>query len=706
MIEWDERDSSLRVVDADSTTLHVGGVDLDIDGPGPDIDRPVDETVAVTARALQFPHAIVYANVLGRDTQYQLGPHDTERRLPPSEYVIDIDAEIKTYLRFSGDAIIQRASDFSSIIISFPEPRRVILGFRSRHELPAHTITTTTDPASVARGLTLLSASIKTDTPDRTYPTLRGHPPLLEVGEAFDAPGELTPPTSGIELLVPPCYDTLFVTAPLSYYLQATIRTEPGITPRLRLPEVATAHELSTLPELEHDVERLFRHVFFLDCLVRNAGPYGTQLAESSVLDALEIDAAECYRASPQERLRTYLGIPYAAIEHRLPQWHLSTYVEPGASNVDSLPYLLDRLSLIFRPKTSTLEGKELVERSLSDFYRGVGDVASVNIVKPELRGGRVHGWLAEGVPIDVFKSTTTAYRNRLRFLNRQSEATSIRVVLNDPEMAGERERVGSIYNRRAEELDLDVRVDENLRTSELARLFESNHAFVHYIGHCETDGLRCPDGWLSTASIDRCRVETFFLNACGSFYQGMDLIDRGSVAGAVTFTQVLNEHALKVGSTFAKLLIHGYSFERAMRLARRRIMMGKDYAVVGDGTHSLTGGDLTLPSTARIEALEDGRYVLDLECYSTRETGLYYVPHTPENEYSYLCGSPATFVLERPDLASFLSESNLAAIYDGDVYWSAELADQFDAESGSRQADDQAADPSDDFDPQPQGPP
>ncbi|MFP9193086.1 hypothetical protein [Natronosalvus vescus] len=688
MIEWDGADDHVRVVDADNTTLCVQGVGLTIDGTGPDISRPVDETIVVTAKALQFPHAVVYASALGRDEWYQLEPDEIELELPPAEYVLDIDTGIKTYLRFSGPAVIQRASDYSTLVISFPERTRTILGFRSRHEFPAETITVSETPSGLARGLSLLSSSIKTQLPDRTYPTLRGHPPLLETGETFSAPASLrNADRSGIELVVPPRYDALFVVAPLAYFLQATVSTESGSTPRIRLPDVARERELQPMPDLEADVERLLRQCFFLDCLVRNAGPYGTRLAELNLLEALDIDAKALYEATPQERLAAYLEVPYSALSHRLPTWHLSTYVEPTVPSVEAIPYLLDRLSLIFMPRTSTLEGRELVERSLTDFYRGdrsgAGQVASVNIVKPELRGGRVHGWLADGVPIDVFKSNVAAYRNRLSFLERDNGTPSIRIVLNDPEMAGERERVASIYQQRAEELSLDVRVDEHLRTDALAQVFESDHAFVHYIGHCETDGLRCPDGALATSSIDDCRVETFFLNACGSFYEGMNLIERGSVAGAVTFRQVLNDHALKVGSTFAKLLVHGFSFERAMRLARRRIMMGKDYAVVGDGTHSVTEGDLQVPTTATIEPLPDGNYLVELECYSTRVNGQYYYPHAADNEYSYLCGTPSSITLEKVALTQFLQESNLAVIYDGDVYWSSELARTMSGDQG-----------------------
>ncbi|WP_276254066.1 hypothetical protein [Halomontanus rarus] len=688
MIEWEVGDDHLRVVDADNAEVTVEGRGLTVSGSGPAISRPVDETVEATATRLRFPHAIVYAFSLGRDEQYELDPTGDPLSLPSGEYIVDIDTEIKIYLRFSGSGTIKQADDYEHIELAFPERRRVIFGFRSHHELPAGTITVPPTTEGMATAITHLTSAQKTPTPDRTYPTLRGHPPLVRQGPKCEISDriETSTPDTGIELLVPDAIEPLFVTAPLAYYLQARVRTTDRETPALRLPDVAREVALSPMPTLERDAERLLRKTFFLDSLVRNAGPYRADLSELSMLDALELDMEALYEATPQQRLATYLDVPHGAIEHRLPTWHLTTYVDPTPSNVELLPFLLDRLSLLGVPRTSELEGKELVERSLEDFYRGpqprsnptaragASQVASVDIVKPELKSSHAHGWLADGVPIDVFKSAAEAYSNRLNYLEDSGNPTSICIVLNDRDMKGEHTDVAEIYRQRSDDLAIDVSVEESLGTAELARVFETDHDFVHYIGHCETDGLRCSNGSLSIDSLDRCNAQTFFLNACGSFYEGMSLIEKGSVAGAVTFTKVLNDHAVKVGSTFAKLLIHGFSIERAMSLARRRIMMGKDYAVVGDGTHSLTQGEHRVPTTATVERLDDDQYLLSLECFSTQMTGLYYYPHVETNEHAYLCGTESSFTLETGELVSFLKESETPVIYDGDVYWSQDL--------------------------------
>ncbi|AEH37742.1 hypothetical protein [Halopiger xanaduensis] len=763
MIEWERDRETLHVRDVDNAAVAVRGEFAVVDD-AVEMPRPIDESVVVTASELQFPHAVCYAFALGSDDRYELDPHGDPVALPPGEYVVDVDAEIKVYLQFTGRAIIEQTDDFESIVVSFPERTRVTLGFRSRNELPVGSMTVPDEPAAIAEAITHLGAAHRTDGPDRTYPTLRGHPPLLEPGDELEISDCLRAdvPETGIELAVPPRYEPLYVTAPLAYYLQASVHVTDTLEgadcpdgARLRLPEQGVERHLPAMPALESDVERLLRKTFFLDCLVRNAGPYGTALGECSVLDALGLDSETLYEAPPDERLAAYLDVPFEAIEHRLPEWHLATYVCPSYDSLETLPFLLDRMSLIYRPRTTELEGKELVERSLEEFYRGrggledgggvaagapsgtaidartptesgveleaddrarasTGQVASVDIVKPELRHGRTHGWLAEGVPIDVFKSAPEAYRNRLDYLERaeEGESTSIRVVLNDPEMAGEHDDVAAIYRRRARERSMDVTVEESLETAELARLFESENDFVHYIGHCETCGLCCPDGSLSISSLDRCRTQTFFLNACGSFYEGKTLVEKGSVAGAVTFTKVLNDHAIKVGSAFATFLVYGFSIERAMRLARRRIMMGKDYAVVGDGTHSLAQGTNPFPTTITIEPLPDGqrarsrsrrtgsrtdsrsasttrsrprssgdadtaRYLVTFDCYSTRTTGSYYVPHA-EATAATLCGNESNFVLSAPELAALLENTEAAVIYDGDVYWSRELCARF----------------------------
>ncbi len=692
MIEWEVTETGLRAFDRNNSSLSVIAADLEVATSGSEVPRPVDTTVDCRATEVRLPIAVVYVTSLSRDEQYELANTTEALELPPDEYVVDVDAEIKTYLRLSGPVSIRKTAGFDEVVVTFPEKHRLTLGFRSRHRHPVDAIEVPETPEGVASALSYLHSSHKTTGPDRSYPTLRGHPPLVEPGEELSVPDAIADatPRTGIELEAPPELDQLFVVAPLAHYLQASVVTADRPTPVLRAPSAGVEREFAAMPRMEQETTRVLRKAFFLDCLVRNAGPHGTNLAEASLLSALDLDAAELYDAGPADRLATYLSVPYDAIEQRLPDWHLSTYVEPTFDNVGTLPFLMDNLSLIYTPRTSELEGSELVERSLGDFYRGggpgrrsrrvgnrsssAGEVASVDIVKPELRSSRIHGWLADGVPIDVFKSAPAAYRNRLDYLDRDRDTTRITVVLNDEEMYGEHVDVEGIYRGRGEDLPIEVDVYEHLPAEELAAVFEADNDFVHYIGHCEEEGLRCRDGYMAASTLSGCNAQTFFLNACGSFYEGLELVEQGAVSGAITFSQVLNEHAVKVGSAFARLLIHGFSFERGLQLARRRIMMGKDYAVVGDGTHVLTQSKNRLPATATLEQV-GGQYLLTYDQFSTHDTGAYYHPYVEGNEYSYLCGNESEFALDPPQVVEFLRRAEMPVIYDGDFYWSDDLA-------------------------------
>jgi hypothetical protein len=156
-----------------------------------------------------------------------------------------------------------------------------------------------------------------------------------------------------------------------------------------------------------------------------------------------------------------------------------------------------------------------------------------------------------------------------------------------------------------------------------------------------------------------------------------MTLVEKGSVAGGVTFNRVLDADAARVGTSFARLLMHGFCLERALDLARRRIMMGKDYVVVGDGTYVLTQSDNYVPATARLESLDDDRFRLTYEVFSATKFGGYFQPHLATNRQSHLLGNPVEFVLDPDELGRFLEQADAPVVYDGDLYWSESLAER-----------------------------
>lgn len=551
------------------------------------------------------------------------------------------------------------------------------LGFTTRRDDPA-TITVPGTNDGLATALTHLSAALRTTGPERSHPSLRDHPPTVEISDETsipDAVREATPET-GIELQVPRSMDYLFVGAPLAYYLGAEVTVCDRTVPRLVAPAADFEYRFRELPTFQHGVTRLLRQVFFFDTLVRDVDADATE-QRSRLATRFGLNPEKIRQLSPADRLARYFWVSEPDLSNHLPEWHFSTYAAPETANARCLPYLLDALSLVYLPESSELRGTELLERTLDDFYRSGSTsdapVASVDMVKPELQAGRVHAWLAPGAPIDAFKTTPQAYENRRQYQSRGGTELSVTVVLNDDAMANEHAAVADIYRKRSADLPLSVTVHEHLSRDELADIFASPNDFVHYIGHCDTTGLQCSDGTFTASSLDTCRARTFFLNACGSYHEGLELVERGSVAGAVTLTKVLDRQAAKVGTAFARLLVHGFGLEPAMQLSRRRIMMGKDYAVVGDGTYTLapTPGS---PTVGWLEQHDDG-YRLSCEAVSARDIGDSYQP--PFSENALLHGTAAEAILDTEDLVSVLRERALPVIYDNEFHWSQELASE-----------------------------
>jgi hypothetical protein len=595
-------------------------------------------------------------------------------RLPEGSYLFRVAGPVAVYVRFDGPATLEDPAGTPTL--SFSDCRHVTVGVDDRTDAPP-TVTVPRTPSGVATALSTTATAHHTATPDRSFPEMRATPPRIEFGDALsvpDAVAERRRP-SAVELRVPPSLEYLVPAASLVHYLGASVTvTESGATPTLVTPD--RDRELDPNPVFQTDVGRLLRRVFMLDCLVRSAGPNGPGVAETALLDDLDLDADSLYGASPGRRLDAYLDAPFETVSGRLPDWHLSMYVEPRYDRVQTLPHLLQNVPNVYLPESKPLGTDERLSRSLDDFYRSTvgtdGDVSDVTPVRPVLGSGRVHGWLADGVPIDVFKSDTRAYEHRTR--HDDSESLSVVAVVNDRQMEGEYTDAAHIYQHLSPGVDIDVTVERRPTRGKLASIFESHHDLVHYIGHCDEAGLRCRDGNLDADDIAESNVETFFLNGCGSYYEGLKLVRKGSVAGAVTFEKVLDSHATRVGTAFVRLLVNGFSIERALALARRRIIMGKDYAVVGDGTHVLTDPQESEPAVATVEPNDDGTYRLTYDANTPRVAGDVFRPPFSEAAEPRLLGQARRTGLSPAELDDILERVDVPVIYDGDIQWSDEL--------------------------------
>jgi hypothetical protein len=496
---------------------------------------------------------------------------------------------------------------------------------------------------------------------------------LLETAASTNIPEEIrdAKPDTGIELVVPECVETLFVAAPLAYYLGADVRLGNGDQPHLTIPEEDTVHSFSPLPVFQDEVASLLQRLFYLDCVTRRGDP----VQDPALLEACSLDPETIRALPPAKRLQRYLDTPTDAVTAAAPDWHLSTHTAPSIGRAHCLPFLLEKLSLIYLPDGLSVDRKDLLEKTLTETAKTRGNAVSPDMVQPNGGTGRVRGWLAPGTPIDAFKTIPLAYENQQRYWERQSERLSLTVVLNDKNMHKECTDATETY--RAATVPMDVTVQNGLTTSNLASVFESDTDFVHYIGHCEDEGLRCPDGELDIYSLSDVQIQTFFLNACGSYEQGLKLIHRGAIAGGVTHTDVLDRHASLVGTAFGRLLSHGFTIQRALQLARQRIMMCKDYAAVGDGTYTL-GPETSEPILLRVTETDRG-YDVTCEVLSPTAAGANY--QLPVGDRVALNGTEAEVSVSRSELIDALESTEMPVMFGTEFYWSDMLAKALTAE-------------------------
>ncbi|WP_336359506.1 hypothetical protein [Haladaptatus sp. ZSTT2] len=692
MLRWDLTASGVRLSNG-STSVSFVAPDWQPTAVSHALPRHVNAVTAGTVSRLQLPattgrlttadgtpRAVSAGQSLGAGTHYLTVGIETSRTAMRTDgcgtkqLARTTEAALETTIAFDGPARIRPLG--TDLCIDFDQQSTVTVGVSHEHTIPEHTITVTPTPEGIATALSHLAAGMATTGPERSHPAWRHHPPLVEIGSQIDVPAAIQSrtPQIGIEVKLPPDTEYLYVVAPLAYYLGAQVTVENRTTPVLVAPDADVDYAFSSLPAFQHEVASLVRRCFFVDCLLRDDTE---QLPphHSSLLTEWGLSSNELSEAPPATRLAATLSIPHEAIAPHLPEWYLATYVDADPTHVRSFPFLLDSMSLVYLPAASAFDGKELIRRSLDDFYRAGPQAASVDVLMPELQSGYLHGWLASGTPIDVFKLSHAAYENRLKYGHRDGESLTVDVVLNDDEMEAEHDEVAAIYRERAADLAIDLTVHNSLKCKELAAVFETPTDFVHYIGHCDVDGLRCPDGNLSIATLDEIQARTFFLNACGSYHEGVSLVEKGSVAGAVTLTKVLNDQAATVGTAFARLLINGYDFERAMQLARRRIMMGKDYAVVGDGTYVLSAAEERPPAVVWIEKRGD-RFDVTYEAHAAWANGATY-PNPRDASETNFYGSKPTYSLSKAELQAFLESHDLPVIFDGDFTWTTDLIEK-----------------------------
>ena len=640
----------------------------------------VDEAVSVETWYLEIPSQV---GLTVRDREMnvltEVRPGGTSSH-PVGTYVLDFDSAVKCYVLLSGEVTIKVRHDRTRIEID--DSRRVVAGLRSVASKPEARIQTTDRPEDIAAALSVLSSSMKTSSAERSWPNLRGHPPRIELGGTLKIPDGLSPPNSNIRIVVPPKYSTLFAAAPAAYYLGATLQT--GSTAHVRT-ETRTKN-LGDERTVEKDLGRLLRKTFVLDAIVRGYGMYQKQIDGHQVIEsALPKDARELYNGSPAERLEAYLDVPDELVEHAIPRWSMVAAVPPSATSVELLPHICHRLGIV-EPAEGTTVSTE--QGPVSAFVReptklepegdsAVGDIQEADtgkLVRPLTDIDAItHAWFGPGIPRKASKTTLSAYENALS--RTPTDTANITVICTDPSMMPEQQGLEDFYDGTLglprtitliptadKEILIDVLTDEGVD-------------LVHFIGHATSEGLHCSDGPLDVRTVSTVEPDLFLLNACETYGQATELVNRGAIGCVATNTKVANEDAVHAGRDVARLLSDGFSISASVEQVAEHLDAGSQYMIVGDGLSRLVVDGLTLPLTTTVRKRSDRRYVFSVRTYlrDERALGLHsnLVIDEPNRVERVLNPNESDkYVMSREKVIRQVVKWGGPYHYDGELYW------------------------------------
>ena len=142
---------------------------------------PVDTAVSVRTDAFSLPNiALTYVRDEGGEVCTR-AEHFANEHLPRGTYTIEVSAPLKLYLEV--ESTVDVTADGERTSITFGEETRVLVGARSHHSHPAATVRTPADPENMMAAVSTFGSALKTTSSERSYPTLRGHPPTVELGE-------------------------------------------------------------------------------------------------------------------------------------------------------------------------------------------------------------------------------------------------------------------------------------------------------------------------------------------------------------------------------------------------------------------------------------------------------------------------------------------------------------------------------------------
>ncbi|WP_336036025.1 hypothetical protein [Halobacterium yunchengense] len=633
------------------------------------LDGPVDAAAAVTATELRLP--VVVHVLVRRDGEvvHQTVDGGDPVDLPTGTYELDLSLpNVKLYVRAPDCAPTASFVD-GETRIAVADPCRFVLGARSHHETPAGTVRVTEDPRDLMAGVSAFGSALKTLSPDRSWPTLRGHPPALEFGDGLDVPEAVEPPETGVTLEVPPEYHAIYTAAPLAFYLGASV--EPGTEPRLVADGVVHEFDAAGLAAGVRDV---LEHVFTLDCVVREAGVYPYRTPLSDAVDAAvdgDLDYEALFEVPLAERTAAYLGVPRSATAGLL-DWHYAADVAARPRTALVLPYLADELAVVRSPPRSADSAS--ADAAVAPADAAASPPSPPSVVTPADAGTPGHCWVDGGFAAGASNPTVGSYRRALDWPRGTDPLTVHVVSCGDRPDAADAATYGThAYQETA------VRTSRDLTTSELRDVLYDDVDFLHFAGDVTEAGMVCRDGVLDVRTLARTGVKAFFLDGCRSHEQGRALLTAGAVGGLVTVDDAADAGERRVGRTVSLLLDDGFPLYGVLDALRATRPPGDRYAILGSGTLAFRRSASAVPVLYAFDGdgFDDGETTATARYYPYGEHGMgsLFTPMHPDADSTIVSAYVREERVQRAALERWLAGASTPVVVDGELHRTPELS-------------------------------
>jgi len=661
-------DSAVRIESesGDSLVVDVDGWQLDETAEPGVVDTavPVDDVVSGRLTRARIPTNAPTLTSPDVDLEAYLGEtavltaagyalSDTVS-LPVATYRLAFQREsLSLYVGFeAAGKLVDRPG--ASWVVRFDQPTEVRLAVRDTADHPRGTVTAAPTPTGVARALATLPAGLRTTTPDRSFPSLQIHPPRIEIGTETrvpDAVADRTPET-GIEVVTPRRIDALLAVAPIVHYLCADLRVADRETPSLRAPAVDFEHRLGDddfhVGSVSTAVGDVLERVFWLDCLVRNAGPHGVELdiVGRARRAGLSLDAGQLYDADPAERLAAYFEADYAAVSELFPRWQTGVVVPPTAESVPAMPRLAFGLAKVSVAAPDTDEPMS---------GGAVGDTSVPPSTPPATGPGdtRVGCRVVTETP-DPWEATPSA----LRQFERTTDGP-LRVVV-----AGE--RADTTVRDRVDPGDSGIAVTRPPSPSRpgLQEALSEPPELLYYAADEPSPGLGCAGGTVPVDCLPETVAEVAVLDTPASSSVGSELVATDRVAAAVVRA---GDSDAPLGVDTVRWLLSRVRVGDAVWLARRYGSADEDARVVGDPFRQLRVPSEQFPSYYWYEGDATGAGHLGS---LARQGGHQILQRSRGSGEITLTGLPVATPLSSRALRQGFVDPDTPVVHEGRVYW------------------------------------